>query len=93
MKKPRIAMVVNDMNINGISTVIINYCSFLDENKFDVSIISGAPVDAMYKKKCILNHIRLFELPERKKKKVKYYVGLFRVLKKGFDIVHCCSAN
>ena len=43
MKKIRVAMLVNDFNMNGISKVADSYCSNIDRNKFEVSVIAGEP--------------------------------------------------
>ena len=81
-------MLVNDMNINGISMVIMNYCKNLDKSKFDISVISGTPINDFYKSQCREFNIKLYELPARKQKKLKYFQALYRVLKQKFDIVH-----
>ena len=88
MEKIKIAMLVNDMNINGISMVIMNYCKNLDKSKFDISVISGTPINDFYKSQCREFNIKLYELPARKQKKLKYFQALYRVLKQKFDIVH-----
>ena len=48
MKKIRVAMLVNDFNMNGISKVADSYCSNIDRNKFEVSVIAGEPVSEVY---------------------------------------------
>ena len=48
MEKIRIAYIAKEMPINGISTVILNYCRNLDKNKFDITIFSGEPIDKYY---------------------------------------------
>ena len=47
MKKIRVAMLVNDFNMNGISKVADSYCSNIDRNKFEVSVIAGEPVSEL----------------------------------------------
>ena len=39
-EKISVAMVTNDMNINGISTVVMNYCKYLNKDKFNVRIFA-----------------------------------------------------
>ena len=35
-EKISVAMLTNDMNINGISTVVMNYCKYLNKEKFNI---------------------------------------------------------
>ena len=56
MKKIRVAMLVNDFNMNGISKVADSYCSNIDRNKFEVSVIAGEPVSEVY-----IEKLRLFQ--------------------------------
>lgn len=88
MKKILLAMVVNDMSINGISAVIMNYCERLDKDKFDISIISGAPVDPVYYSRCDKAGIRIVELPPRKLSPKAYYKALWKALSAKYSIVH-----
>lgn len=82
-------MIVNDLNITGISTVVMNYCINLNKSKFIVTIISGAPVNKLYKDFCLKSGIELVVLPKRKTDTVNYYCALWGTLKiKRFDIVH-----
>lgn len=51
-EKISVAMVTNDMNINGISTVVMNYCKYLNKDKFNVTIIAGKPINELYVEEC-----------------------------------------
>lgn len=96
LPKISIVMLANNLEINGISTVIMNYCGKLDLKQFDVSIIAGMPIAEMYRKECRKMGIRIFELPNRKTASAVYYSALNSLLKKKkFDIfhVHCNSAT
>ena len=85
----KIAMIVNDLNINGISNVIMNYCRNLDRQKFQVSIIAGLPIADIYKTQCDKLRIPIIELPKRRISTKEYYRVYSKALKKGkFDIVH-----
>lgn len=89
MNKIRLAMVTDCLRLDGISTVIMNYCTHLDYNKFEIAIISGTPVSTVHKRKCDEMNISIIELPIRKKQKIKYYMELNGTLKKrNFDICH-----
>ena len=57
MNKIKVLFITKNMVINGISSVIMSYCESLDRNKYELSIISGAPVDSAYLKK--LNDLKV----------------------------------
>ena len=85
----KVAMLVNDLGINGISTVIMNYCRNLDMKQFQVTIVAGAPIAPLYRSECEALGIKWCLLPERKTSPGAYYKALFSVLsRKRFDIVH-----
>lgn len=89
MRKIKLAMIADCLRLDGISAVIMNYCTHLDHDKFEITIISGAPVISVHRKRCDEIGIRVVELPIRKKAKIKYYVELSRTLKeRHFDICH-----
>ena len=81
-------MIAADFSINGISTVIINYCRKLDLDRFDITIMAGSPVDIAYRKECDLIGIHFIELPSKKNNARKYYKCLWKSLEQGYDIVH-----
>lgn len=88
MKKIKLAMVINDLNINGISTVVMNYCEMLNSRAFDISVISGLPVDSSYYLRCEHAGIKIIELPPRKSSPKAYYKALWGALSEQYDIVH-----
>lgn len=86
--KIKIAMIANNLDINGISSVIMNYCRGLSQDEFDINIIAGAPINSIHRKEAEKNGIEIYELPSRKKQSCKYYIELNKILKNGkFDIV------
>lgn len=87
--KISVAMVTNNFEINGISTVIINYCKNINLEEFDIDIIAGDPVAKEYKQICSELGIKVIHLPQRKLSPLAYYKALFFTLKKKkYDIVH-----
>jgi len=86
--KIKLAMVTASFSINGISTVIMNYCRNMDLNYFDITIIAGTPIDALYKTECDLNGIHMIELPSKKENPKAYYWCLWKFLTTEYDIVH-----
>lgn len=84
----KLAMIVNGLNINGISTVIMNYCERLDPEKFDVDILAGRTIDSSYIERCREKCIRIIELPSRKESPIQYYTAIWKILKNNYDIVH-----
>lgn len=88
-EKISVAMVTNDMNINGISTVVMNYCKYLNKDKFNVTIIAGRPINELYVEECKKYGIALVEMPERREKPGLFYLGLFKCfIANRYDIVH-----
>ena len=90
MKKIKIAYLTKDMPVNGISTVIMNYCRHLDKDKFEITIFSGPPVVEQYSKECEKLGIKIIETPPKKSgNPLKYYMFLLKnINKKKYDIVH-----
>ncbi len=89
MKKIKIAMVVHNLTINGISNVIKNYSENINKDKFEITIIAGMPIANLYQKLYHNLKIELIALPNYQKNKFRYYINLFKNLKnKKFDIIH-----
>lgn len=88
-KKISLAMIANDLNINGISTVIANYCMNIDLSRFDITVIAGAPIDVSYKRQFDIQGVHYVELPARKTSAKMFYRALYKEFKnKEYDIVH-----
>lgn len=90
MKKIRIAYLTKDMPVNGISTVIMNYCRHLEKEKYEITIFSGPPIVEQYKEECEKLGIRIIETPPKKGgNPLKYYFFLLKQLnRKKYDIIH-----
>lgn len=88
-KITKIMMVANKLDVTGISTVIMNYCSHMDLSKYDIIIVAGAPIADLHRDKCKALGIKLYELPNRKKNSKDYYVALDRIIKQEKpDVLH-----
>ena len=86
--KKNIAYIVNNLNVNGISSVILSYCENLDKEKYNICIFSGNPISSINKEILTKENIKIIETPsKRENNALKYYMFLKRYLK-GFDIVH-----
>lgn len=89
MQKIKVVMVANDLNINGISNVIMSYCSNLNLNEFEVTIMVGSPIADLYSFKCQELGVDIVELPTRKASPLAYYKALEKTLSKDkYDIFH-----
>lgn len=89
MRKIKLAMITDYLQLDGIGTVIMNYCTHLDRSKFDITIITGVPVAESNRFKCVQSDIQLIELPKRKVSPLKFYKSLDRELATGkYDICH-----
>lgn len=88
-RKIKIAMIANNLEINGISSVIMNYCSYIDLQKFDITLLVGEGVANVHREKCNNLGIEIIELPSRKKSTLQYVKALNKVMRRQiFDIVH-----
>ncbi len=89
MRKIRIVMMASNLKMDGISTVIMNYCSHLDLKKYDVTIMAGTPIAPVHRENCKILGIPIIQLPERKKSGKAFCVELNKALHKTrFDICH-----
>lgn len=89
MRKIKIAMLATNLELNGISSVIMNYVRYLDLNKYELTIIAGKKIDKNYRLECYERKISIVELPHRLKNTSSYYYRLYKELRKGkFDIFH-----
>lgn len=89
MSRIRVAIVANNLEINGISSVIMNYCRYINKEQFQITIIVGGPVAQAYENECIENNIKIVKLDPRKQNPIKYYIGFAKIIKKNvFDIIH-----
>lgn len=89
MDKIKIAYIAKNMLVNGISTVILNYCQNLDKNKFKITIFAGAPIEKQYIEELNKIGVEIKETPIKKKNPIGYYLFLINALKsKDYDIVH-----
>lgn len=88
-EKITIAMITNQFDITGISTVILNYCKRLDHSKFNLTVIAGSPISDQNRMDCNEHGIEFIELPSRHQKPCSHYYQTWKVLKKNkYDIVH-----
>lgn len=91
MKKKLIsvAMCVNKLDINGMSTVIMNYCRYIDKDKFKVTVIAGSPIDIFYQEELRTVGINFVEIAPKKTDARGYYSDLYQYLRKEkIDVFH-----
>ena len=89
MGRIKVAMVATNFELNGISSVIMNYCRNIDLNKFEITIFAGKNVNIYYKNECNELGIQIVELPFKKKNRMIYYLSLFKNIERNyFDIIH-----
>lgn len=82
-------MLATNLELNGISSVIMNYVRYLNLNKYDLTVIAGKNVEEKYRNECIGRGVRVIELPHRLENTKGYYYNLYKTLKKdNFDIFH-----
>ncbi|MCH5303731.1 MAG: glycosyltransferase family 1 protein, partial [Ruminococcus sp.] len=84
-----VAMLANNLDINGISAVIMNYCTNIDLEKFKITIIVGGSVAEAHKKVCDEIGISIIKLPNRKKSSLSFFKALKNTFgREKFDVVH-----
>lgn len=94
MKHPKIAMVATNLKLNGISSVIINYISHIDLDKYHITLIVGKGIAPLYRDKCKKMNVKIIELPQRKETPVLFYLSLYKKLVFGhYDIIHVHGSN
>ena len=63
---PSVAMIADNLNLNGISTVIVNYSNELSTHGYNVFVFAGDKIDdSFYNKEKY--HFTIIRLPKRKK--------------------------
>lgn len=78
---PNVAMIADNLNLNGISTVIVNYSNELSAHGYNVLVFAGDKIDdSFYNKEKY--HFTIIRLSKRKKNPVQYYTALYSGLKK-----------
>lgn len=89
MRRIRVAMLATNLELNGISSVIMNYVRYLDLSKYNLTIIAGKSIEEKYRLECNDRGVNIIELPHRLDDTKGYYYNLYKSLKKGnFDIFH-----
>lgn len=89
MSKIKIAMVVKDFELHGISRVITNYCEHLNKEKYQVVVLAGEPINEGLRLRCEGSGTRIVALPNKKNASIAFYHSLFKQLKsEDVNIVH-----
>ena len=87
-KKMNVAMIADNLDLNGISTVIVNYSNELSKHGYNVIIFAGDKIDESFEDKDSYS-FSIVKLPKRKKHPLKYYLFLIKTLRqKNIDIAH-----
>ena len=84
-----VLMISNNLDTNGMTSVLLNYALNLDLSQLNLSIATGSPQKEEYLKALNGKNIKVYLLPRRKKQPVKYRGELKKLIKSNrFDIVH-----
>lgn len=88
-RKIKIAIVTKNLEMTGISSVIMNYITYLDKKKYDLTVIAGSKINEKYLRQCKQNKVHLVKLPNKGKHIWQYYFFLYKALvKNNYDIFH-----
>lgn len=84
-----IAVVMDDLSLNGITTVMFNYCSRLSSDIFDISILINGKIYESCLDAAKSLGIKTVVLPNKKKNVFKYYSKLVKELREGnYAVAH-----
>ncbi|KGH58625.1 glycosyltransferase [Oenococcus oeni] len=84
-------LIVNTIpfNLNGMSTMIMNYYNHFNKDLFDFDFVVNKHIDSNFEKDIIYNGSRIFVFKNRNKNPIQYIWKLHRVLKIGeYDVIY-----
>ena len=84
----KIACVTKNLGANGITNVVMNYGTRIDKSRFALTIITGVPVESIYRDRLRKENIDVVKLSHKGKNPAAYYQKLWKELKNGYDIIH-----
>lgn len=84
----KVAFITKNLAANGITNVVMNYGTRLDKSRFALTVITGVPIESIYRDKLAQENIGVVELPPKRNNPAAYYQKLWKELKSGYDIVH-----
>lgn len=85
----RVLMISNNLRMNGISSVIMNYIRNIDLTDLQIDIIAGEPISEEYVNELKGLGCRIYRQDNRKKHPVKYYKNLISIIrKKEYNAIH-----
>lgn len=88
MARTKIAMVAKNLEINGITSVITNYCKNMPLKEIEITIFCGNPINEIIKKELKNKGVEIEVLP-RKNKIFNYVITLIKKLKKkNYDMIY-----
>ena len=85
-KRIEFLIILKNLNVNGISNVVLNYIKNFNRDKYNITICCSLPIANIYFQECKNNGFKLIELPS-KKHLFQYLHKLSKIYKKKFDIV------
>ena len=85
----KVLVVAKDLQVQGISKVIMNYFHFLKDKDVEMDLAVGQPIEYIYKENIEKAGRKLYALPSKSTNSVEYYLELYKVMKmKKYNIVH-----
>lgn len=94
-RRKHIGMIVDNLAVNGISTVVVNISNILSEQENNVTIVCGGHIDDSVIGK-MKHSVTVVSLPSRKGNTIAYYRALRRHLEvASYNVIHihCNSAT
>lgn len=89
-RKINVSYIVKNLDINGISIVLANYCHFLDKDKFNITVYAGSPISDVLYNELISNNIHVVKTPpKRGGNPLKYFLFLYKnINSENTDVLH-----
>lgn len=85
----KVLMVSNNLRMNGISSVIMNYIRNIDLTNLQIDIFAGSPINENYAKELEEYGCHVFKQKNRKEYPLEYYINLVSViLNNKYDCIH-----
>ena len=90
MKRIKVCHVVSGLKSGGVESMIFNYCSHLDSNKYEFSILYQHEPSLKNVNEFTKLGFKLIRIPSKVKHPLKNYKATYKYLKENkIDIVHC----
>lgn len=90
MEKVKVCHVVSGLKSGGVESMILNYCSLLDQNKYEFHILYQHEPSMKNVVEFEKINFELYRIPSKVKHPIKNFTETYKYLKNNnIDVVHC----